>query len=474
MKRILVVLDGVIAKKLISRMLEVNAISNSYDIVYMDDTIVPSKIPHNFLFYKFDPTSLSKLLTVINKNNHNEVMISLATKEETVSTIENIRYKNNSIPITILNNWELDFDDPNINIYNGIDVLSNGLLEKLPNIPVIAQNIGLREGEIMEMKIPFGSSYAYRYINSIEQKEWKIFGLYRNNKLVMLKKNLILKPNDTILIIGKPQVLTQVYKSMTIPKGQFPMPFGYNIYLYFDLILQEESDVLRSLYEAIEVNKTLQNKSMYIRIARPTNVHILRKIYDKVNIYDNIYIEIDYYNKGFDTLIPNDIQNYDIGLIIIDYKMFKYKDAMKSLYDIRIPILKLGYESFKHIQNISIFLNDPNSYEQISPIVFDIATQINTKINIFDYNPIEDKVFKNELETHFVNLGKIFNKQILIVKDNKNPIRELKKQSETIQILPLKKDMFNHRMFKLFNTDSDMLSFDINKHNQILIPIVEE
>ena len=44
------------------------------------------------------------------------------------------------------------------------------MVEKLPNVPVLAQNIGLKQGEIMEIRIPFGSSYAYRYIGSIEQK----------------------------------------------------------------------------------------------------------------------------------------------------------------------------------------------------------------------------------------------------------------------------------------------------------------
>ena len=57
-----------------------------------------------------------------------------------------------------------------VSIYKGIDVLANGMVERLPNVPVLAQNIGLKQGEIMEIKIPFGSSYAYRSIDSIEQK----------------------------------------------------------------------------------------------------------------------------------------------------------------------------------------------------------------------------------------------------------------------------------------------------------------
>ena len=76
----------------------------------------------------------------------------------------------------------IKINDPMVRIYKGIEVLANGMVENLPNIPVLAQNIGLRQGEIMEIRIPFGSSYAYRYIGSIEQNSGKFWTLYRNQK----------------------------------------------------------------------------------------------------------------------------------------------------------------------------------------------------------------------------------------------------------------------------------------------------
>ncbi|MFX4253416.1 potassium transporter TrkA, partial [Aliarcobacter butzleri] len=71
-----------------------------------------------------------------------------------------------------------------------------GMVERLPNIPVLAQKIGLKQGEIMEIRVPFGSSYAYRSIGTIEQKQWRIFGLYRNQKMIEINPTLVLKPND--------------------------------------------------------------------------------------------------------------------------------------------------------------------------------------------------------------------------------------------------------------------------------------
>lgn len=245
MKKILVILDGLIAKRLMKRIIETNTRDNSYDVVYLNDAIVPEQKPSNFTFYKFDPTSESKLAMVLDKDTHAQVLAALNSKDEMVNVIKNIRARKKNLPITILDYWGIDLKDPYINIYKGIEVLANGMVEKLPNIPVMAQNIGLKQGEIMEIKIPFGSSYAYRYIGSIEQKDWKIFGLYRNDQLMNIKPSLILKPNDIILVIGRPSVLMQVYNAIGKSQGQFPMPFGHNIYLYLDMYIHNKEKILK-------------------------------------------------------------------------------------------------------------------------------------------------------------------------------------------------------------------------------------
>jgi hypothetical protein len=72
-------------------------------------------------------------------------------------------------------------------------------------------------------------------------------------------------------------------------------------------------------------------------------------------------------------------------------------------------------------------------------------------------------------------LAKIFNEKIEIVSSSANPIRELQKQKNMLQILPLKEDMLKKRFsWKFFYTNTDFISFDMNKYNQLLIPIVEE
>jgi hypothetical protein len=473
MKHILVIVDGIVGNKLIHRMVDANTGDNSYDIVYTNDYIVPKEIPSNFTFYKFDPTSASKLEIVLNKDIHTDALIALTTKDETLNTLKNIREKKKNLNVTIYDNWNIQLNDNYLSRYNGVNVLANGLLEKLPNIPVVAQNIGLRLGEIMEIKIPFGSTYVYRYVGSIEQKDWKIFGLYRNNQLITVKPTIILKPNDIILIIGKPNILMQVYTAMTKTHGQFPMPFGKNTYLYIDLFVQDESEALNSLKEAIYLHSKIKDKNLYVTITRPTNIPIMTKLKELAHSNENIILNIDYYNLGFSNIVKRDLKRYNVGLIMLTHNLLQYKEAIVDLIDMQIPIYKIGRAKLSRTKDTLIVVNDTKSYEQIAPIIFDVSDQLNTNIKLYNVAPIKiDKV--DELIEHVENLAKIFNQNIEIVNKMKNPIRELKKEREILQILPFKKAMFDKRLVNFFSTNSDLLSFDMPDFNQLLIPIIEE
>ncbi len=475
MKKILIILDGIVAKKLMHRIVEANTGDNSYDVIYMSDVILPVQKPSNFTFYKFDPTSNSKLAMVLDKNIHTEVLIALNSKDEMINVTKNIRSHKKNLQMTILDYWGLGLKDPYINVYKGIEVLANGMVERLPNIPVVAQNIGLKQGEIMEIRVPFGSSYAYRYLGSIEQKEWKIFALYRNQQLINIKPSLVLKPNDVILVIGKPYVLMQIYNAIGKTQGQFPMPFGHNIYLYLDLYLQNEESVKKAIQEAKTLNQKLKNNKLIVRITRPTTPAIMNHIKNEFKYFDSIIVRIDYSNKGFYKILKEDFRKYDIGMMVLTQEMFKDKESLKNIIDLKVPIFKLGNEKIKSIKQTVVLLNDTHSYEQISPIVFDVASQIKTKTRIFDLDPIGEEEDKTNLLDHFENLAKIFNEKIEIVSSSENPIRELKKQKNMLQILPLKDEMLKKRFsWKFFYTNTDFISFDMNKYNQLLVPIVEE
>ena len=473
MKNVLVILDGQLAKHLLKRMVDLNNKLNKYDIIYMNDNILLDNLPSNFTLYKFDPTSYSKLSFVLNNANYQDSLILLTTQEETKEVVKNIRIKHKDLFIAIYDLWDLEFHDEHIQYYKAHNVLANGLLEQLPNIPVFAQNIGLREGEIMEIKIPFGSSYAYRYIGSILQKQWKISALYRNQSLVEVKPTLILKPNDIIIVIGNPKVLSQIYSAISKTITQFPLPFGKNIYLYIDLNIQSTKEALQAIHSSLIVHQRIKNNMFIVKVTRPTTTEAIQQIQELLDGVENIIFEVDYYNQKMNNILKKDKIKYDIGLIILPYSFFQYKEAMVDLPILKLPILKLGIEDISAVKNLVVLLNDEELYEQITPIIFDIASQFKIKPKVLDIDPIGDQD-REQIRSHFNNLAKIFSQDIVVIQEQTNPIRRLEKENNALQILPLMKEMFKKRTFRFFNTNSNLLSFDRSKSNQILIPVIEE
>ncbi len=473
MKNVLVILDGQIAKQLIKRMVSLNNNLNQYDIVYTDDSILPKNIPSNFVFYKFDPTSYSKLAFLLNKELYQDALVVLNNKEDTIATIDNIRTKYKNLYFTVYDKWDITIkNENNIQYYRGNDILSNGLVEQLPNIPVFAQNIGLKQGEIMEIKIPFGSTYAYRYIGSIGQKDWKIVALYRNQKLITIKPSLVLKPNDVIITIGKPDVLIQVYNAISKSQTQFPMPFGKNIYMYIDMYIQNEKEILDAIEDIKILHQRIKNKLFVVKITRPTTVELLNKIkFILVNV-SNLVIEMDYHNLGIQSILKTDKVRFDIGLVVLTNSLLNYKEAIQNIVSLKLPIFKVGKENISSLKSSLMLLNDNKLYEQISPMLFDISNQLKITPKVFDLDPIGDTQ-RDDLISHLNNLAKIFTQNITVVKEKTNPIRRLNKEQNILQILPLKQEMFKKRTIKFFSTDSDLLSFDSNKYNQILIPVIE-
>jgi len=326
--------------------------------------------------------------------------------------------------------------------------------------------------EVM-IKVPFGSTYAYRYIGSIGQKDWKIAALYRNQKLIKVKGSLIIKPNDIIVIIGKPYVLMQVYSAISKTSAQFPMPFGQNLYLYLDMYLQTEFEIINAVKYALILHKRIKNACLIVKITRHSSVVMVDKIKELLKNIKKVVIDMDYHDKGVRTNLKDDKYKFDIGMLILTKSLMSQYKIVNEVLKFKIPIFKVGNENISSLKSSLILLNDDKLYEQISPILFDISSQLKITPKVFDIDPMGDSK-REGLISHLNNLSKIFNQNIVVISEKSNPIKRLNKEQNILQILPIKEKMLKKRFIKFLSTDSDLLSFDSNKFNQILIPVIDD
>lgn len=159
LKKILIISDGEIGEHFIKRIIETYTSENIYYVVQMKDIKYEDVNPARFKFYQFDPTSLYKLANLL-KMEFVQVFIAMDELKDVEHTIKNIRTIKKQLRVVVLNKWDLVNETPNVVLVNSNEIIASRLLDYLPNVPVIAQNVGIGEGEIMEVLVPFGSSFV--------------------------------------------------------------------------------------------------------------------------------------------------------------------------------------------------------------------------------------------------------------------------------------------------------------------------
>ncbi len=462
---VLILADGIVAKHLLQRIVKNYVTTNRYHIVYMDEKVRPRRANENFFFYRFDPTSFVKLSQLF-KKRFTEVVIVLGNKIDTIASFENIRKLDSHVNIVILDRWDLAIDGKNFIKLDANEILANRVVDHLPNVPVIAQNVGLGEGEIMEVLVPFGSAYVYRHVGSIEQKHWRIAAIYRNNRLILPTSNLMIYPNDLLLLIGEPAVLREVFKSIKREVGQFPMPFGINSYLFIDMEVLSTKSMRHMVLGAIYLHKRFKDKKLFIRIVNPNDLAFL----DFIKRYDNkdVDVSIDYVGSDPFILIQNDIKALRIGFFITHALKFEQRVFRKFLYSFSLPVLAVSDKSMEDVKEAGLILGRNSNLEKISSVVFDIAIQLRLALKLFQYSEEERN---DQVIEHFENLATIFSKPITIKKSKRNPIREIiQSENNILMIYPFSKKVAEARRWNIFCTEPEALFYRLNQYHQLFIP----
>ncbi len=466
MKKILIISDGDTGTHFINRTIETHTSENIYYVVERKAKEYKDASPKRFKFYEFDSTSFYKLANLL-KMDFVQVIIAMENQLEVENTIKNIRAIKKQLRVIVLDKWNLQSEDSNVVLINSNEILASRLLDYLPNVPVIAQNVGIGEGEIMEVLVPFGSSFVYRHIGVIEQKNWRIVAIYRNRKLIMPNRRRMIQPNDLLVLVGEPAVLKSVYRAIKRELGQFPEPFGSNLYLYLDMNIVKHSTVEDLVEQAIFVREKLEHK-LIIKIVNPNDISLIWKIKEYRN--DDIVIDIEYSYDDLKEKFFDDISSYHVGLVMVSKEMFKDYRMRTTIYEAHVPVLKIADRSFSSVKDAAMILGDNRDLEKISATIFDVSEQMNLNIELYNYMS-EHQEAKDIVIEHYYNLSTIFSKSIKVIKENENPIKILREKDDFIQILPFTKKLTKRRIYSILSTDSEKLYHKLDDYHQIFIPV---
>jgi len=462
--KILIIADGKVSQSFIKR-ISLKGISElDYTVISQDKQIQSPVIE----YIDIDPTSFFRLKQLCIANKFLSVFIIMKNPNEVRVVYKNIRKINQKIRIVLLD-IDSDFselDDSYTHIVDAVHLLSNRLYHSLPNVPLTAQSIGLNEGEIMEVMVPFASAFSYRHIGAIKQDNWKISAIYRNNELILPKRTTMIRPRDKLILIGRPNVLMSVYRRIRNKQGVFPEPFGKNFYLYLD-INEDEEKVIRYIIKAQYLLDKFDNKELIIRVVNPNSM----KIVNKIKEYESENIKIIFsYSQEEEGSISDDINKYDIGLILLSTESLMNNNFNKELYEYKKLVYVFGNNKISNIKEVVVTKSEDGEIEEISSVAFYIAEVLGVKLSLRDYSPNGEFEDSKIVIEHFETLAQIHNVEVNIIQERKNPIKAIRKSKNILLAIPFKKEI-DFSFWSFFKRDVNSLLIRTNQHPKLLIPI---
>ena len=470
MKNVLILASGEIAKEFVQRVSTSRINENHYYISFFKESEYTNRCMDNISCMNIDPTSYLRLKQVMSDKEFRVVFIVMDDKTESLYTLKNIRMIDSKILVVFVNNGEEEIllEDENVTILDTNEIVAGNLYEKLPNVPLIAKNIGLGRGEIMEVLVPVGSSFAFRHVGAISHRKWRVVAIYRNEKQILPNPATMILPNDRLIVMGNPIVLEGVYKKINERQGVFPEPFGRNIYLILDSEAKKE-DILLQVNEAVFLSNQLSKTKLYIRLICINNFELIQEL----RIFENEHVSLllSYNDEKILQDIDYDISQLDIGLFLLNNRLFFKKNYKEYLYDLTRPIYLFGEKSLYNIKEAVILMGDEGEMESLSSSVFDFSENLGLSLSLCDYNPEGDFEDNRNIIEHYESLSRLYNFRITIEQKRVNPIRELLKHENILHIAPFSKNIRDTSFISYLSTEMSHYFLSIKKHPQLLIPV---
>lgn len=92
-----------------------------------------------------------------------------------------------------------------------------------------AVNVGLGQGEIMEIPILPGSPVIGRPLHSFHARPWLVAAIYRKDQLIVPHGRSVIREGDRVILVGEPHILAGVAEFFKMGEPGFPLQFGNKI-----------------------------------------------------------------------------------------------------------------------------------------------------------------------------------------------------------------------------------------------------
>ena len=196
------------------------------------------------------------------------------------------------------------------------------------------------------------------------------------------------------------------------------------------------------------------------------------ELLDHIREYEseNVTILVCYDGTQYQHTIEYDIHKYDIGLVLNSIDRFENDKLKRLLYDLRKIVYLFGDEPLYNVKESVVLMGDQEQMESISSSAFEISELLKLKLCLCDFDPEGDFASKKMIIEHYENLTQILNTEINIVQTIANPVRELEKRQDLLQIAPFEENLNASSFVKYISTKVQDFLLITQTHPKLLVP----
>lgn len=110
--------------------------------------------------------------------------------------------------------------------------MAGTLTSLLPGVVVTTSEVGLGEGEILQVRVMPGSLVISRPLHEIATRAFLVAAIYRDGELVVPHGDTRVEAGDQVLLVGRPDTLRAIADYFRLGAAQFPRQFGHSIVLW--------------------------------------------------------------------------------------------------------------------------------------------------------------------------------------------------------------------------------------------------
>ncbi len=315
----------------------------------------------------------------------------------------------------------------------------------------IYKNI-FKDEHFYELVVEPGALAVGKSLKELHARNWRILGIYRDNKFILPTGKAKINNGDKILLAGEEDIISHIIEFFKVGPPQFPLQYGSGVLLIVDkpdMKLIEETFYLLSLINTHRIN---------IYIVKENARYIEKLLKEKcIDLAFECYFNKEHeFSKNIESLN----NRKDFGLIVYVNKTQYTKKLRYILKTFNIPIyIPRGTFPF---DSILLPVNNPQRVMYELSIAVDIERICKSKLSTISVLPSEVLVGEDTVpqeKTAILRVKEIteaYGIPIEIIELQGNPVKRILETSKDFQLMIL-----SHTPNKL---DIPIFSFDVSRY----------